>query len=70
MTDSSANTRPADLLYGASAIADYLGVTKRAAYHILAKNRIPSFKMGRTVCAKRSSIDAALAKVEEGRDRP
>ena len=38
MTDTT-DTGP-DLLYGAKAIADYLGVTRRVAYHLVeqAKN--------------------------------
>jgi hypothetical protein len=57
-----------DLLYGTAAIARHLGLTVRQAKHRCAKGAIPTFKMGRTVCARRSSIALALDK-EEGRAR-
>ena len=65
MTD----TAPAsDLLYGASAIAEYLGVKPRAAYHLIETKRIPFFKIGKTLCARRSTLAARIAELEaEGR---
>ena len=51
---------PPDLLYGMQAIADFLGTKRSVAYHLAATKRIPTFKMGRTVCARRSKILAAL----------
>jgi excisionase family DNA binding protein len=58
-TDTSPNGT-ADLLYGMQAIADFLGVKRSVAYHLAAAHRIPTFKVGRTVCARRSRILAAL----------
>jgi hypothetical protein len=52
---------PADTLYGLEAIADHLGITRDQAKHRAAQKLIPTFKMGRTVCALRSAIDASLA---------
>ena len=61
MTD----TAPAsDLLYGASAIARYLGVKPRAAYHLIETRRIPFFKIGKVVCSRRASLAAKLDELE------
>lgn len=50
-----------DLLSGAKAIALYLyGVddetATRRVYHAAAKLKLPTFRMGSTICARRSSI--------------
>lgn len=44
----------ADLLYGATAIAEFLGLTEAQVYH-LAKT-IPTFKIGSRVCARRAEL--------------
>ena len=62
MTDSVTTS---DLLYGVDDIAEYLGVPKRAAYKLVERKRIPFFKIGRTLCARRSSLDAAFQALEE-----
>jgi excisionase family DNA binding protein len=61
MTDTA---QTADLLYGARAIADYLGIKQRAAEHLIETKRIPFFKIGRTVAARRSKVMAALEELE------
>ena len=48
MTDMTFN-QP-DLLYGANAIADFLGVKRGVVYHLVETNRLPYFKVGKTVC--------------------
>lgn len=45
-----------DLLMGADAIADFLGVTRRQVYRLVYDDIIPSFKLGGTVAARRSSL--------------
>jgi excisionase family DNA binding protein len=57
------NTGP-DLLYGVQAIANYLGVKRRVAYHLIETDRLPVFKIGKTVCSKRSTVSAALEQME------
>lgn len=57
-------TDQADLLYGVPKIADFLGLTKRATYHLVETKRIPSFKIGATVCARRASLLAAFDDLE------
>jgi excisionase family DNA binding protein len=63
VTDTTTDNA-ADLLYGVGAIATFLGVKKRAAYHLVETNRIPHFKVGKTVCARRSKLMAALEELE------
>ncbi|RUT32625.1 DNA-binding protein [Arsenicitalea aurantiaca] len=46
-----------DLLWGAEAIAAFLGRTKRSVFHMLEKNEIPARKVsGRWVASKRALI--------------
>ena len=45
-----------DLLYGASAIAEFLGVTEMQVYHWVRKDRIPVGKMGKTLIASRRQL--------------
>jgi excisionase family DNA binding protein len=59
MTDSPAP----DLLYGAKAIAQYLGVTDRQAEHMIETKRIPYGKIGRRVVSSRSRLDAYQARL-------
>ena len=67
MTDTMNDTP--DLLYGAAAIADYLGIKRRSAEHLIETKRIPFFKVGKTVCARRSKLLAALEILEEAQQQ-
>ncbi|TIX89206.1 helix-turn-helix domain-containing protein [Rhizobium sp. P44RR-XXIV] len=53
-----ANDNQGDLLLGAPAIANFLGVTQRQVYRLVADRLIPSFKLGSTISARRSSLTA------------
>lgn len=53
-----------DLLYGVESIASHLALTKRQALHLHEKGEIPTFKMGRTVCARRSTLAKHFAAQE------
>lgn len=55
-----------DLLRGAEAIARFLGFPRRAVYHAVAKGHLPHFKIGETICARRSTLTAWIAE-QEGR---
>lgn len=55
-----------DLLMGADAIADFLGVTRRQVYRLVYDNIIPSFKLGGTVAARRSSLIKWMEALERG----
>ena len=46
----------ADLLYGAAAIASFLGIPKRAAQHQVKIGRIPTFRLGANICATKTSL--------------
>jgi excisionase family DNA binding protein len=60
--------RPADersdLLHGTENIAGYLGLTVRQVERHIAQSSLPVFRLGRTVCARRSSLDSWLSEVE------
>jgi hypothetical protein len=47
-----------DLLVGAKAIADELGIEERQAFHGLTRGNIPARKMGRLWVASRSRLRA------------
>jgi excisionase family DNA binding protein len=64
MTETTAENA-ADLLYGVGAIAAFLGVKRRAAYHLIETKRISYFKIGKTVAARRSKLLAALEQLED-----
>ena len=45
-----------DLIHGIAAVAAFLGVTTRQAKYWHSIGRMPSFVIGKTVCARRSSM--------------
>lgn len=47
---------PGDLLLGAKAIADYLGISPRQTYRLTYDGLLPHFKLGGTVAARRSAL--------------
>lgn len=55
-----------DVLHGHEAIADFLGITVRQAKYWHEHGRIPTFKPpeSRTVCARRSTLNAWLSEQE------
>lgn len=55
---------PGDLLLGASAIAEHLGITRRQTYRLVYDDLISTFKVGDTVAARKSSLNAWLAQQE------
>jgi excisionase family DNA binding protein len=63
MTDTTITQ--SDLLYGANAIADFLGVKRSIVYHLIETKRLPSFKVGKVVCARRSTVTAAFERLEQ-----
>ena len=52
---------PDEVLYGAAAIGRALGLRPRVGYHRAAAGQLPTFKLGATLCAKRSSVAGWLA---------
>jgi hypothetical protein len=51
----------ADVLYGVKAIAAFFGTPVKATRHRVEADEIPTFKMGRIVCARRSALSVWLA---------
>ncbi len=72
-TPSAAERRPTDehseLLHGVQDIAGFLGLTVRQVERHIAQSGLPVFRMGRTVCARRSSLDRWLAELERSQTR-
>ena len=50
------NARETDLLYGLEAIAEHVGLTIPQVKHQIDKSAWPTFKQGRIVCARRSTL--------------
>jgi excisionase family DNA binding protein len=65
MIEPANDTLPADLLFGADAIAAYLGISRRQAYRLVYDSIIPSFKAGATVVARKSSLNKWMAEAEQ-----
>ena len=58
-----------DLLRGAAAIAEFLFDNprkRRKAYHLASKSRLPTFKIGSMICARKSVL-IAWVEQQEGR---
>lgn len=53
-----------DLRYGLEAIAEYVGLTVPQAKHQIGQNGWPTFKQGRMVCARRSTLSSYFAALE------
>lgn len=63
MTD--ATTVPeSDLLHGVKAIAGHLNMTTKQVYHLHGNSQLPTFKIGKTVCARRSTLAKHFAEQE------
>ena len=64
----------ADILWRVKPIAAFLGLSEKAAQHRIDKGEVPTFRMGGTICARRSTllawIAAQEARVKEWRREP
>lgn len=58
-----------EMLYGTKAIAEFLGIRPRQALHLVEQDRLPNFRVGRVVCANRSTLRAWLAEQEAAAHR-
>jgi len=52
-----------ELLLGAKKISEFLGVSPRQVYRLADEGLIPTFKVGGTLSARRSSLDAWLVRL-------
>ena len=55
-----------DLIRGAKPLADFLGWSERQVYNAHARGVLPTFNLGRALCARRSSLRAHIAALEAG----
>ena len=62
MTDTE--NPKADLLYGAGKIAAYLELSEDAVYHLARQKKLPTFRLGRTICARRSTLAKRIEQLE------
>ena len=53
-----------EILCGGAAIAHATGLPKRAIYHHAAAGRLPTWKLGMTLCAHRSAVEAWMSRLE------
>jgi hypothetical protein len=51
---------PPDLCHGYDEIGQHMGLSARQVKHLASTGAIPTFKLGRIVCALRSKLDEAL----------
>lgn len=58
------NQPESDLLHGVSAIATYLKMTRAQVYHLHNRGSLPTFKMGKTVCARTGTLAQHFAEQE------
>ena len=56
---------PGDLLYGVPACAEFLGITERQARHRFATGQLPSFRIGESICSRKSTLATALDRMEQ-----
>lgn len=45
-----------DLLFGAGAVAGAIGLSRRQVYHAAENGYMPLFKIGTTICGRRSTL--------------
>jgi hypothetical protein len=54
-----------DMIRGADAIAEWMGLNRRQIYHLAATSRLPVFKMGSILCARKSRLMDWIKEQEE-----
>ncbi|MGE0280816.1 MAG: helix-turn-helix transcriptional regulator [Rhizobiaceae bacterium] len=64
MLQADNDNQPGDLLLGATAIAKALGITRRQAYRLIYAGDLPTFKLGGSVAARRSTLAGYLSQLE------
>jgi hypothetical protein len=64
MVQEISNAQTVDILYGFDAIGAFLRMTGRQAKHRALLDGLPTFRLGRTVCARESALLKWLAEQE------
>jgi hypothetical protein len=54
-----------DLMIGAKAIGEHMGVSERQAFHMLETKRIPGFKLGNKWAGRKSTLNDHFARLEQ-----
>jgi hypothetical protein len=54
-----------DLLSGAESIAAFLGIKPRRVYHLAETQRLPVFRLGATLCARKSTLVKWIERMED-----
>lgn len=57
-------TTELDLLTGAEAIAAFMGLKPRRVYHLAETQKLPVFRLGATLCARKSTLLAWIERME------
>ncbi len=55
-----------DILRGADDIAAFLGLAPRAIYHAASRAKLPVFRIGAVICARKSTLMAWISEQERG----
>ena len=58
------DNQPGDILFGAKAIAEYLGLSTKQIYRLIYSESLPVFKLGGTLSARRSTLERHFAALE------
>lgn len=53
-----------ELLYGIKTIARFLELSPRQTQHLHDTGQLPTFKLGRIICARKPTINAHFARIE------
>jgi excisionase family DNA binding protein len=53
-----------DILKGSKAIAEWLGISERTIRFQVSNGRLPYFRVGQAICARKSTLNAWIAEQE------
>ncbi len=53
---NASNDNHIDLLHGVRAIAEFMSLPERTVYHAVARKHLPTFRIGQSICARRSTL--------------
>ena len=65
----SATGQTLEILTGAKAIGRFLGLSTRQVFHRVEDGTLPTFRMGKNICARPSTLLAWIAEQEAETDR-
>lgn len=68
MIQAANNNLADDVLKGADAIADFLGEDRRAVFYAISKGKIPHYRIGQNIRARKTTLLAWLARQEAGEE--